>query len=273
MFSVLQIKPQGGGIKNWFTGKRSETVESERIIIPGVSAFNVITAYSRKGRVDFENVVKAAGRTAGYIVAGENAFLPADDERLAFYYGEKLYENMLYNTALELITRSGRKPNTVSALLVDKNAVFVSEIGRLVEKAASVTVITDKNGIYENAAKKIFAEYGASIIVRSGLISVKNVDIIISPGLCEDKTIRGTITVNNIKKHISPVFRAGDFDFPLEYAKYKPSGVEKRDFASALYEFGSADELGKKSFRSLTVNSNEISLLSASKTLDTGDGI
>lgn len=180
---------------------------------------------------------------------------------------------MLYNTAIEILLRSNRAPKSLSAVLVDEKGSFAGEIGTLVERVSKLSVVTKKHSLYKKAAERIMEEYGASVVIRDKLLSVKDVDIVISPCFNAPEHLQNVIIINNTAKRISPSLKPKDFDMPYPYDRYLPKGTDKMDFAGALFEFCGAPELSKLCFRTLMLNSYEISLLSAAKTLDTNDGI
>lgn len=97
MFSILQIQPENKSLlEKLLFFRKKPSVSVEKISMFG-SAFNIITAFSKKGKVDFDEVYSAAGKMSRHLIKGENAFLPDGDKRFAFYE-PKLYMKKCFIT-------------------------------------------------------------------------------------------------------------------------------------------------------------------------------
>ena len=226
MFAVVRFTQKERSLKGVFAKLK---VKSESVELPSGGYFFIITAEKRKNRIPLDKIISVAGNLRYSLVFPSDFDFTGKEDLI--YKPQGLEEKLLFHFAEKNIRLMKLKPSECSVCINDSSGAYVKDIKRLLPFAAKIYVVCSDKGLYENEVKRIFYEYGCSVILWEAFEPVlRNCDVIISYKSDEVPLFYG--------KHIftENVFSSVSIKLPEEYEALCPEGIDKGIFASALYE-------------------------------------
>lgn len=157
-------------------------------------------------------------------------------------------EQLLINTALEILASRGFDINKKRICLVDKYGKYADILDKLRPYASQLCVVTDIPESYTDACDSILNEWGLSVVLKSEIGTFDNYDLIISPDFSLNKIFNNTVISRNGQTGLYDVFKGGDIKLPDSIAEVMPAGANKLEFSYALYNYCRAEAAGKLTF-------------------------
>ena len=236
MFAVLQIKDK----TNIFSKSKTE---SQRLTLQNDEAFFIVTAEKTFGRVPWHKLADCMGILRKDVVLSEDITLP-DGCGITEFVPEIFPRILLINSAIKVLTGTRRK----SLIVFDEKCIYQSYMKKLVNTFDRIRVVTPEIGEYELVADELMENYGFSLEVTNK--PSYKADVIISCECSVPLYYSGEIFTTE-KKYLmnGKVYSGRDIDLPEEYDKLLPGGVDKLQFASALYEKCKVKTLGNMTYK------------------------
>ncbi len=237
MFVLLRTVELSGG----FFSKKRQKKRLEKCAPVSVSSENgmpffILDALEYKGTLNFSLIEEKCGRYVSRIVAPRSISLP-DSGRLKRFIPMNSGGIFILNTALKMIEEANPKPEEVSITVIDRNAFMCGEISRLLPFSSPLRVVTSRPERYTPVCRKIYDEYGASVIIRPFYEPCSKKDIVICCDGATSVSMNGA-AVFSLKRGINGKIRFFGSGIPLseQHREIVPDNIESGDFAAALTE-------------------------------------
>lgn len=198
--------------------------------------FFVLDVPDKKGGLDFSLIEEKCGHYVSRIVAPRNISLP-DSSRLKRFIPEVSCSFFVFNTALKIIEDTGSRAEKNGVTVIDRNAVMCNEIRRLLPYASPLRIITARPERYSSVCRRIYDEFGASVMVRPFYEPCSKKDIVIC---CDGATTESMndAAVFSLKRGINGKIRfyCSGISLLPKHSGLVPENIDPTDFASALTE-------------------------------------
>lgn len=219
-----------------------------RVEVPRGKPFFIMTLTQHRGKLPWKAAAKAAGPLGKALLLPQGVVAGGG---MKAFSAEVFPELLLFNGAVKHLTSLDFDPVGQTVTLFDSRGIFARRVDSLVRLFSCVRVVTGCQEIYEKAAEKIMAKYGASLIVTDTPGELPGGSVVISSQRVP-VTFSGTLYTDSQTELLSGrVLRGGGITLPQEYDSLCPQGIDKVDFAAALYEKCGVEalaELGYDSF-------------------------
>ncbi|MCI8360441.1 MAG: hypothetical protein HFE86_03780 [Clostridiales bacterium] len=248
MFAVLQ--PALGKPNRWRErllafGRPPVWIEEGRA---GDIRFALLRARCKKGRLSWNRIRRAAGREAGRLLLPEGCQPPPGCGVCG--YDNSDYRRILLQNAF-FHCMASCEPRLLTVALVDWPARYCELAVRLLARAAVVRVLTDRTDIYEVYTERARAELGAGLIVTDDVGCLESAAAVLAP---EGLTGRRREAARKqggqaLIRPVNQLFFSGRADglcgmtmdgacirLPEPYESALPAGIDRLDFAAALYD-------------------------------------
>lgn len=249
MFAVLQpVQRRPAGLRERLRAWRKPPVWIEEGRA-GEIRFAVLRARCKDGQPNWSRVYRAAGREAGRLVLPEGCQPPPGCGVCG--YDSSAYRRILLQNAFFRCMASC-DPRLLTVALVDWEARYCGLAVRLLARASAVRVVTDRPDAYEFYAEQARAELGAGLIVTDDANCLESVTAVLAPEGLTGRRRRESPSRRSGQPLIRPVnrlFFSGQADalfgltvdgkcirLPEPYESLLPEGVNRLDFAAALYD-------------------------------------
>lgn len=226
MFAAVIFEEGKHRFKSFF---RPLSVKTERRELPSGGYFFIITAEKRKNKIPLNKIISISGNLRSSMIFPSDFDFTGKEDLI--YKPRGLGEKLLFRFAEKNLRLMKLKPSECSLCVNDSSGAYVKDIRRLLPFAAKIYIICSDKCLYEDEVKRIFYEYGCSVILLESFEPVlRNCDVIISYKSDEVPLFFG--------KHIftENVISSVSIKLPEEYEALCPEGIDKEVFASALYE-------------------------------------
>ena len=235
MFAILQIKDK----TNIFSKSK---IESQRLTLPNGEAFFIVTAEKHFGRVPWHKLADCMGILRKDVVLSEGLTLP-DGCGITEFVPDIFPRILLINSAIKVL--NGRRK---SLIVFDEKCIYQSYMKKLVNNFDRIRVVTPELSEYESVAYELMENYGFSLEVTDK--ASYKADVIISYECSVPLYYSGEVFTTE-KKYLmnGMIYSGSDIDLPEEYDKLLPEGVDKLQFASALYEKCKEKSLGRLCYK------------------------
>lgn len=228
-------------------------ISIEKTDVPFGECFYHLKVKEYRGQIPVTAVREKLKRLKGGVLFSSD--FPLDNTFHSLLFGETRFKaRLLMNTAYGHIKNLGISPFKNSLCIFDPSGIYINDIEKLVPLFSKIEVFTLKIGDYERKAAALFEKYGIRIVVSSRFRGkVPDCTVIISPQSLPFAAYFGGM-----------IFTNGDFippcgcalggqgvTLPAEYELLRPKGIDKTDFAAALYEKSKVKALGELSYERL----------------------
>ena len=238
--------------------KKNEPFSVKRTVIPDKAVFDEITLYYYRGKADWQALRRRIGGLYGATLFSDG-FIPEKGSRIFEYKSERLRSFMKMNTAVEILEKSKKSPQSLSVAVIDRAGEYQSCVEKVIRCAAGITVMTENTEGYSLFAEKMLMKYGAAIRLFPPSDAKFSADLTVNLSSPSQADFLFSRPTGSIKMN------GGSFTVPDLYRQYLPDGVDGYAFLSALFSLCFVTELCGMKFRSLILGGREISL----ETLDT----
>ena len=237
MFILLRtVEPSGGFIKRRCQKKRIAESIPVSVSTENGMPFYMLDVLNEKNGPDCSAAEEKCGCYASRIVAPRSLNLPDKGNIKRFLPG---YSNgiFIFNTAIEMIEKIRPEAGKISVTVIDRNAVMCGEIIKLIPYSSPLRVITSKPERYAAICRKIYDEYGASVILRSFYEPSLKKDIVIC---CDGATsdAMSDAAVFSFKRGIYGKIRfyGSKIQLSESHKEIIPPNIDSTDFAAAVTE-------------------------------------
>ena len=162
------------------------------------------------------------------------------------FKGERLWDYMLFNSAINEIKKAKINPAHNRVALIDYEGIYARLVERLLFLAADICVITAKYEKYKAVSEELMKNYGFSLVIKTEPDdSLIDFNYIISP---ENRFVplrfKGVAFCKNKKRLLNgKCLVGGGFSLPQQYEELWNKKLNKLQFACALYELCEVKEL------------------------------
>lgn len=254
MFVTVQIQPSSGKIKDKIRDLfYPPIVQMQQIQVPNAKSFYIIQANKYRGIIPWHTIETTAAKYKNRVLISPMQKIP-EDIMLSKYKSKVLKSRLLFNSAVKVLDTMALEPVDMYACVVDENAYMVDLVENLMSYVAGIRVITNCFFEYENLAKKLMQEYGISVVISSKIDdTILSSTVIISNESSQIPLIYSGILFTNEKKSLlnGKALVGYDIVLPTYIDKICPKGIEKLEFAAALYELCGADDIGSLQFKKM----------------------
>lgn len=259
MFAVLQpVLGKPAGLRNRLRAWRRPPVWIEEGRA-GDIRFALVRTRCKDGQPNWSRVYRTAGREAGRLVLPEGCQPPPGSG--VCRYDSSAYRRILLQNAFFRCMASC-DPRLLTVALVDWEARYCELAIKLLIRAVSVRVVTDRPETYAAYADRARAELGASLIITDDTNCLESVTAVLAPeGLTGCRRRESSSCKRGGPTLIRPINRLffnGQADalfgltvdgkcirLPEPYESLLPEGVDRLDFAAALYDSGRPNSLAR----------------------------
>lgn len=243
MFIVLKTIKSAGGFRS--RRKQKKALERrEPVSHPTANGlpFFILDILDGKNGVSRTEIEEKCGRYVSRIIAPRSLRLP-DNGRIKRFTPGISNGFFIFNTALDAIEKAGIRPEEVCITLIDRSACMNGEIHRLLPFASTVRTVTSRPERYAAQCRKIYDEYGASVMVRPVYQPSGKKEIIIC---CDGGTTEAmqNSAVFSFKRGIYGKLRffSSGINLSERHRKVIPENIEPVDFAAAVTELCGSTE-------------------------------
>ena len=262
MFILLRtVEPTGGFLNRRRLKKKIANSIPISVSTENGMPFYVLDVFSDKNGPDYSVIEERSGYYASRIVAPRTLSLPDKSNLKRFLPG---YSNgiFIFNTAVDIIKETDPEPEKISATVIDRNAVMCGEIVKLIPYSSPLRIITSRPERYASICRKIYDEYGVSVLLRSFYEPSLKKDIVI----CCDGTTSDSMrnaAVFSFKRGTNGKLRFYGSRIPLSdfYKKIIPENIDSTDFAAAVTEL-----CGSTTYKAAVYSDIEINCRKCGKT-------
>ena len=236
MFAVLQIKDK----TNIFSKSKTE---SQRLTLQNDEAFFIVTAEKHFGRVPWKKLESCMGILRKDVILTEGATLPKGCG-ITEFVPDVFPRILLINSAIKELQGARNK----SLIVFDEKFIYADYMKKRVNSFERIRVVTPIPQKYDNVACELMENFGFSLEVSDK--HCFKADVVISWECDVPLYFCGEIFTGERKFLMNAeVYSGGDIDLPEEYEKFCPEGVDKLQFASALYEKCKVKNLGNMTYK------------------------
>lgn len=198
--------------------------------------FFTLDVLERKKGIDWESVSEKCGRYSSRIVAPRSITLP-EIRNLHRFISRSTVPSLIFNTAVDRISKAKLPPESISITLTDRNAVMASRVCRLLPFASRVRVITARPERYASACTKAMDDFGATLIIRASYEPVSSTDIVICCDGVVTPSMENAVIFTDSKKSGGKIrFCCSGLELLPVHKEIIPENVDPVDFAGALFE-------------------------------------
>ena len=204
--------------------------------------FYTLDVIDDKNGIDRLMTAQKCGRYASRIVAPRSLSLP-DNSGLKRFVPISMNSILIFNTALKIISEANLPAEKICITVTDRNSVMPSRICELLPFASEIRIITSRPENYASAVVKAYADYGATLVIRSKYEPPKSPEIVI----CCDGAVSSSMSeaaIFAVKRNFGGKVRFCGSGVELSdcHKEIVPPGIEAVDFVGALTELcGSAE--------------------------------
>lgn len=230
--------------------------------------FFMLDVLNGKNGLDFQLIEEKCGCYVSRIVAPRSISLP-DSSRLKRFTPGISNGLFILNTALETIKKVNPAPNETGITVIDRNAFMCSEIQCLLPYGSPLRVVTSRPERYAAACRKIYDEFGASVVLRPVYEPSSKKDMVIC---CDGATAESmnNAAVFSFKRGIYGKIRFFGSHITLseKHREIIPENIEASDFAAALTELCGSTAYKSAVFSDIETNGFVDAKLSPSECLE-----
>ncbi len=262
MFVLLRtVDSSGGFLKRKRLKKRINNSTPVSVSTENGMPFYMIDVFNEKSGPDYSVIEEKSGCYASRIVAPRSFPLPDKPNLKRFLPG---YSNgiFIFNTAVKIIEETNPLPSETSVTVIDRNAVMCGETVRLIPWASPLRVVTSRPERYTETCRKIYNDYGASVMLRPFYEPISKKDIVIC---CNGATtdLMNDAAVFSFKRGTNGKLRFHGNGIKLSdsHRKIIPDNIDSTDFAAAVTEL-----CGSTAYKSAVYSDIETNCRKCSKT-------
>lgn len=255
MFVVLNVvKPPDGRIKRFGIKRKIRGASARSYRAENGTPFFILDVYEGKNGIDWKTTREKCGGYASRIIAPRGLVFPADGSAKRFV-PVLMTPLLIFNTALEIIKKTGLPPEDLSITLTDRNALLASKICETLEFAARVRVVCSKPERYAAARFRALAEYGASLAIRPLYEPTRKPDVVVcSDGFIAPAMKNAAVFTSQRRTGGKIRFSGSGTRLKPEHEKILPPNIEASDFAGALSELCGGSEYRNAVFSDLNIS-------------------
>lgn len=230
LFVVFTVSERKKSRRRWFF-KKNPAYEIERKEI-GNTYFYILKALSYNGKINWKTVLKAIPNTPGNIVTDQSITF-ANTAKIKPYDTSNFLKILYYNLFCYSLRHCN--PSQQNVAVVDMQGRLCNQALSLLKRSATVYVVTANQNRYLDINQTAAELYGAELIIVDDIAPVMNCTAILAPF--------GVEGYGELQHHpflFAPKFGfefcSEDIFLPPHLEKVRPIGVDKLEFAAALYE-------------------------------------
>ena len=244
MFVTLEIvEPQ----KTRRRKKRSCKLSIERVALPEAVSFYRMTVQGEKEALPWPDIAEGAGPLRCRLLL-PRGITPPKESGIRAFEPKALPLRMLFNAGVAALERRRlfRKEITV----VDPGGILPQCIGRLVPFASVLRVLTERPHRYAAAQRDLLESDGISLCVCSMSAPLPQQGVLISlTAEYVPRLFDGLIFTCAERRFLrAETVIARDVKLPSAPARLCPAGIDRVQFASALYECCGVKAMGELCF-------------------------
>ena len=243
MFAVLQpVEDKNAGFLKRLRAWRKPPVRLEERRA-GDIRYAVLYARCKNGQPNWSRVYRTAGREAGRLILPEGC-APPPGCGVCGYDSGGFRRLMLVNAFFRCLDSAD--PRLLSVALVDWEGRYGELALQLLRRAAAVRVVTGQEALYEEYTERARRELGAGLIVTGEAGCLESVTAVLAPeGLTGRRRVEGGALVRPLNRLFFSGEEGAPFGLTIDgkcvrlpepYESLLPAGVDRLDFAAALYD-------------------------------------
>lgn len=253
---------------------RPPSVKAE-IVSAGSGKFLKITAEKdRKGKLDWDQIRKAAGRESSRLLLPGNV-VPPKNSRIKPFHGVELSRKLMSLAATQLLKTVSINPRLVCISIYDPLAIMPDLPLLFIPLAADVRVFTSRPERYAAQKYTAMQEYGAVLTVTNDFRGVCNSLLVLAPDVKpQDCSGLRHLALNNgyimtaVSADTNPESLKGIVHGYIPRVSHHllsamPAGCDIMQFLSGLYELSGVREIGHNPPEFLKIGGNTVSLKDA----------
>ena len=140
--------------------------------------FYTLDVLNDKNGINWSLTAEKCGKYASRIVAPHTLSLP-DNSGLKRFVPISMNSILIFNTALKIISEANLPAEKICITVTDRNSVMPSRICELLPFASEIRIITSRPENYASAVMQAYADYGATLVIRSKYEPPKSPEIVI----------------------------------------------------------------------------------------------
>lgn len=210
----------------------------------GDSHYDIIRTKVKKGKINLSAAEKAIeGRP---VIKQVDINLPTDSS-IRLFDSRRYRQHLEISTSLEVLKLAGKFKRSISVALIDRDGGFCGCLAPLMILSNEVYIITNDIDRYSQYANECFAAFGAAPIVTDGYGAADKCSVVFSPA--------GVGLFDRDKVVFAPKKECWHIDSGCIAAiDGCAAGVDKIDFAGALYELCGISRMGSMTASFMTAN-------------------
>ena len=246
MFVALQIGPPKKGRRR---RKTAPAVLTEQIALPGAVSFYRMTVQPADGKLPWDEISWAAGSLRTNMLLPEGA-LPEEKSGARPFVPRALPLILLFNAAVGVLRTRRPEEGGTPVTVVDPAAVLADRIDRIAPFASSLLVQTKAPALYQTARQRLMETFGLSLCVSGLTAPLPEHGALVS--LSANRVPRlfdGLLLTGEPRTLLcGETFAANGLVLPPGFELLRPAGIDKTQFAAALFERCGVKVLGELSF-------------------------
>ncbi len=235
MFAVLKLKEEE---KTLFSRFKKSKITSERVPLPNGESFFIITAEKKRGDIPFTEILDFCGILKNKILFDKN-FSFKDEWDYTPFKPVKLKKKLLFDVAVKTLEELKNEPQKINICLCDSEGLYINELPRLFPFGKKIHVVSENKSLYEKKNAEFLREYGVCVTLSEDRdFCDDSFNVVISHSSEKMPLIFEGIIFTNEKRDFfsAECYEVREVELPFEYERLRPYGIDKTDFAAALYE-------------------------------------
>ncbi len=247
MFAVIEVNRKDKSVfRKLISSLSCSQPELIKVAVKSGAPYFIIRVSGSK-KIPWDDITYMVGRCSSNLLIGKETKVP-DELKKRCFSPKLLPLLMLSNTATDMLKGSAKKLNVG---IVDPFAVLNTRIYEYADFSSNITVVTKKTSDYIGICEELTDCFGIGASVTENIDRIKNCDIVISEKGVEAEIcfcIRGNGSKN--------CFEFFDFMLPPVYEQKIPNGIDREDFAGALYELCGVRRISELKFKKVKLGEN-----------------
>lgn len=217
--------------------KNVPAVTAQRVALPGAVSFYRLTAQSVNGEVPWRAVSEKAGKLRAFLLLPKGVS-PEKASGVREFLPKTLPQVLLLNAAVDVLKKQQLPAPETQITVVDEAAVLAERIDLLAPFAGTLRVLTAKPERYAFAQRRLMEGFGLSLCVCAAEAPLPENGVLLTRSAARaPRLFRGLIFSFDRRRFLfAETFAAADVTLPPKFEALRPPGIDKLQFAAALYE-------------------------------------
>ena len=241
MFVALSVAEPAGRCERR-KRKRNAPLTVERIAVPGAFSFYRMTVQTNSRQLPWNAIAEAAGSLRGCFLLPPGLTVPPEC-RVRAFVPQVLPQFLLFNFGVFVLNRRGVRKADLT--VVDPQALFADRLERLLPFAATLRVLTARPACYSSTRRRLLELCGLTVCVAPLYAPLPEHGVLLSLSAARvPRLFDGLLFTNENRRLLRGETVVGkDVLLPPRIEALRPPGIDRVQFASALFERCGAEEL------------------------------